>query len=57
MSLKPRGHFAGALLARVLVLSTLLRYFRIDLSTGEIAKVSEDDFWQLVHMLVIVVGL
>lgn len=57
VALKSRGLFAGSLLARLLVLSTLLRYFRIDTASGEIVTMSEDDFWHLIHILGILVGL
>ena len=57
MSLRIKGLFAANLLKWLLLLTSLLTYFRVNLATGEIVALSQSEFLQLLHAIVIVVGL
>ena len=53
-SLMPRGFFSQAVLKRLLVLTTILRFFKMDASSGEFIALSKEDFSRMLHILLII---
>ena len=44
-------------LKRLLILSAMFQYFRMDVATGEFIPLSQKDFWRLVNNVTIIIGL
>lgn len=53
-SLRPMGWFCRNMLKKVLVVTAILRFFKMNAASGEFAALTKDDFSRLLHLLLII---